>query len=445
MVGFAWSPSKYGGKAVFRGGFGVSYNQNEIAITTNGSGNPPNAVQANYTCPYPFNNNPSCAGTGILYETATSPTSIFGYAPNPNTITTFGPDNLPINSQPILVSGFPSNPKSIVVYHYSFDFQYQLPANWVMTMSYMGNQTRHLLIHSNWNAIGAAAGFALNPKVNNLNFWDNSGDGNFNAGIFSIAHNFSHSFQISAAYTWSKAMDENSGPYYQDPYPYSTSAAYGRSNYNATNMFKLYGLWQPTFFHDNSWRSKIVDGWTLSGIWNLHSGFPWNPYYNINGNVYYSSSGYGQLRPAAIAPGFGTSTSNSAFMQAINPNYGGNGTQFFLAPSYVQGPNFPDFGPAPLPGIQRNSLNSPGYNDVDLSLSKAFGLPRIPGLGERAQFLVRVDVYNFFNKTNINSQTIDANLGSVAPNGTVTPNSDFGVAGGALGSRTVQLQARFSF
>ena len=215
MVGFAWSPSKYGGKAVFRGGFGVSYNENEIAITTNGSGNPPNAVQANYTCPYPFNNNPSCAGTGILYETATSPTSIFGYAPNPNTITTFGPDNLPINSQPILVSGFPSNPKSIVVYHYSFDFQYQLPANWVMTMSYMGNQTRHLLIHSNWNAIGAAAGFALNPKVNNLNFWDNSGDGNFNAGIFSIAHNFSHSFQISAAYTWSKAMDENSGPYYR--------------------------------------------------------------------------------------------------------------------------------------------------------------------------------------------------------------------------------------
>ncbi len=110
-----------------------------------------------------------------------------------------------------------------------------------------------------------------------------------------------------------------------------------------------------------------------------------------------------------------------------------------------QGQTFRPSAPAPLPGIQRNTLNAPGYNDVDLSLSKAFGLPRIPGLGERAQFLVRADVYNFFNKTNINSQTIDGNLGSVAPNGTVTPNSDFGVAGGALGSRTVQLQARFSF
>ncbi len=157
VVGFAWSPSKYDGKAVFRGGFGISYNQNEIAITTNGSGNPPNAVQASFTCPFPFNSNPSCAGNGILYETATSPTSLFGYAPNPNTITTFGPDNLPINGQPIFVTGFPSNPKTIAVYHYSLDFQYQLPANWVMTMSYMGNQTRHLLIHSNWNAIGASA------------------------------------------------------------------------------------------------------------------------------------------------------------------------------------------------------------------------------------------------------------------------------------------------
>jgi hypothetical protein len=52
---------------------------------------------------------------------------------------------------------------------------------------------------------------------------------------------------------------------------------------------------------------------------------------------------------------------------------------------------------------------------------------------------------SLFNKTNLNVATIDANLGSVTPSGVVTPNSDFGVASGALGSRTVQLQARFSF
>ena len=46
---------------------------------------------------------------------------------------------------------------------------------------------------------------------------------------------------------------------------------------------------------------------------------------------------------------------------------------------------------------------------------------------------------------NINTAQINTNLGSVAPDGTVTPNSSFGVANQALGSRTVQLQARFSF
>jgi hypothetical protein len=109
-----------------------------------------------------------------------------------------------------------------------------------------------------------------------------------------------------------------------------------------------------------------------------------------------------------------------------------------------KGRPFPPTSPAPLPAIQRNSLNGPGYDDVDASLSKGFGLPRIRGLGENARFEIRADVYNLFNKTNLNVALIDANLGSVTPTGVVTPNSDFGVATGALGSRTVQLQARFS-
>jgi hypothetical protein len=445
MVGFAWQPNKYDGKVVIRGGFGINYNQNEIAITTNGTGNPPNAVQASFTCPYPFTANPSCAGNGILYQPATDIHSIFGYAPNLNTRTTFGSDNLPLTGSPIFVTGFPSNPKTISVYHYSLDFQDQLPHNLVFTLGYQGNQTRHLLVHNNWNAIAAAHGLAFNPKVNFLNFWDNSGSANFNAGIATLTHNFSRGFQASAQYTWAKAMDENSGPYFQDPYPYDTHAAYGRSDYNVQNAFKLFGLWQPVFFRgSHSWLEKVAGGWSLSGIWNVHAGFPYNPFYNTN-DLYYQGSSYGQLRPAGIIPGAGTSTANSAFQHSVNPNYGGDGTKFFTAPSYVPGAAFPVTAAAPLPGIRRNSLNGPGYNDVDGSLAKAFGLPRIPGMGENAKFEIRADIYNLFNKTNINGQSINGNLGSVAPDGTVTPNSNFGVAGSALGSRTVQLQARFSF
>jgi len=446
VIGFAWSPMRWENKVVLRGGFGINYNQNEIAITANASGNPPNAVTPFFHCDYPYTTNPNCAGTGILYQTAGDVHSIFGYAPNPAAITTFGPGNLPLSGNAV-ITGFQGDPKTISNYHYSLDLQDQLPWNLVLTVGYQGNQTRHLLVHNNWNVVGGSYGYALNPLVNTINFWENTGNANYNAMIATLTHNFSHTFQASAQYTWARSMDELSGPYYEDPYPYNPKNAYGRSNYDVRDVVKIFGLWQPVFFHGNhSWIEKVAGGWSLSGIWNWHTGFPFDPFYNASTNLYYQNSGYGQLRPAAVAPGFGTSTANGAFQQTTNPNFGGNGTAFFLPPAFVAGPSFPATAAPPAAGIHRNSLTGPGYNDVDVSLAKGFGLPKNRALGENARFEIRGDIYNLFNKTNINVASIDGSLGSVDPTGAVTSvNSNFGVAGAALGSRTIQLQARFSF
>lgn len=445
QIGFAWQPKPQEGKLVIRGGFGVNYNQNEIAILANGFGNPPNAVNATFTCPYPFPN-ANCSGTGILYETATNLNSIFGYAPNPNTITIFSSANLPLTGTTSVV-GYPSHPKTITNYHFSLEGDYQLPWSTVATLSYQGSLLRHLILQNDWNSIAAQKGLALNPAVNRVDFFENSANSNFNAMIATLTHNFADNFQAEAQYTWGKAMDENSGPYEEDPYPYDTHAAYGRSDYNVQNAVKLFGLWQPVLFHGHSWAEKVAGGWSLSGIWNWHTGFPWNPTYSTSGNIYYQGSPYNSIRPAAYLGGAGNKTSNKTFegLTGINPNYAGDGTRFFAAPTYTLGPAFPATAPGPLPGIHRNSLNGPGYDDFDGTLAKNFGLPNNRVLGENAAFEVRADAYNLFNKTNINASMIDTSLGSVAPDGTLTPNSDFGVAGGALGGRTVQLQARFSF
>lgn len=133
-------------------------------------------------------------------------------------------------------------------------------------------------------------------------------------------------------------------------------------------------------------------------------------------------------------------------MQSSNPNFGGNGTVFFTPPSFAVGPAFPATAPPPTPGIQRNSLNGPRYNDLDASLSKAFGFPAMRIIRENAKIEFRVDTYNLFNKLNLANSSIDNTAGSVNPDGSIqSVNSDFGVARNALGSRTVQLQARFSF
>jgi len=67
-------------------------------------------------------------------------------------------------------------------------------------------------------------------------------------------------------------------------------------------------------------------------------------------------------------------------------------------------------------------------------------------LGENARIEVRVDTYNLINKLNLNGSQIDNTIGSVNPDGSIqSVNTDFGVDRAALGSRTIQLQARFSF
>lgn len=340
--GFSWQPKGANGKAVVRGGFGMNYNQNEIAIISNGYGNPPNAFNANFNCAYPYVTNPTCAGNGILYQTATDIHSIFGYAPNPAAKTTFGPDNLPTNyGGGIFVTGFPANPKTISTYHYSLEAEYQLPFESVATIGYQGNQTRHLLTQANYNAIAIGQGVAVNPKASFVDYYPNTATANYNALIATLRHNFAHGFQAQAQYTWAKTMDENSSPYEEDPYPYDPHAAYGRADYNVQNAFKLFGLWQPVFFHgSNSWLEKVVGGWSLGGIFNVHSGFPFNPIYNTTG-VYYQNSGYEALRPAAYRGGAGSKTNNSVFMGQTNANYGGNATKYFAAPTYVQGLRFP--------------------------------------------------------------------------------------------------------
>jgi hypothetical protein len=445
QLGFAWQPKESMNKLVVRGGIGVNYNQDEIAILANGFGNPPNVVNKDFCCSTPTTNIP-----GILYETATSINSLFGYAPNPAAITAFGPNNLPTNGSPISLAAFPYSPKTITNYHYSLDTQYQFPWSLIATLGYQGSEMRHLLVQSNYNAIAAGNGQPLNPAANFIDYYANTGTGNYNALIATLKHNFTNHFNLEGQYTWSKAMDENSGPYEEDPYPYDPRAAYGRSDYDVQNSFKLFGMWQPVFFHgSHGLANKVLGEWSLSGIFNWHTGFPWNPVYNANTSgsaLYYNGSGYGQIRPAAYLGGAGMKTSNGTFQQSVNPNYGGNGTLYFAPSAFAVGPAFPATAPPPAPGIHRNSLNGPGYNDLDASLSKGFGLPNMRILGENARLEVRVDTYNLLNKLNINGSSIDNTLGSVNPDGTIqSVNPDFGVARTALGSRTVQLQARFSF
>ena len=445
QVGFAWSPMRDQGKLVLRGGFGLNYNQEEIAIAANGGNNPPSVSNPNFTSVSPTQINPS-----IMYAIPSSVHSLFGYPPNPNTIVSFNANNLPTTGS-TSVTGYPSAVPTAYTYHYSLDTQYDLGQQWVATLGYQGSMGRHILHQYNANVLGAVYGQPLNPSVNSVDFYNNEGISNYNALLAGLKHQFSHSFLLDTQYTWSKSMDDGSQPYYEDPYPYNPHLAYGRSDYNVGQAFKIYGMWQPVLFHGNSLLEKVVGGWSISGIFNLHSGFPWTPTFSDipNGNLYYQGSGYGTLRPAAYKGGASQSQSNGAFKTgagvggAYNTNFPLGALQYFTIPTYTPvTASLPQaFGPPQNPGVARNFLTGPNYKDVDGTLSKAFGIPKLPVLGENAKFEIRVDAFNFLNNLNFSAGSINTSIS----NDGVTSNPGFGQASSALGSRTLDLQARFSF
>jgi len=436
-IGVAWSPERFKDRLVVRGGYGLNYSQEEIAISANVQANPGLIVFPTFSMATPSSPNP-----GIVYATASNVHALSGYPSNPNAIVNFGSNGLPTSGR-VNVGIFPNRTlPTMRVHHFSLDTQYDFGHNLIATLGYQASISHNLYFHENPNALPAAQGFQLNPLIGGGDYWSLLGHANYNAMIATLRHRFSHQFMADAQFTWAKSLDTSSGPYFEQPYVANVNFNYGRSDYDAGKAFKLYGTWQPVIFHgEKRWLEKLVGGWTISPIFNLHTGFPWTPLVSVvGGSLYCGTCGYGTLFPAANLGGAGTSTSNDAFRTGAN--YSKGGTAYFSTPTYTAftGNNFGSANP-PAPGVGRNSLNGPGYKDVDATLVKAFGLPLIPVLGENAKLEFRVDAYNLFNNLNFKG-------GGRSFGGSIIDNINavgFGRATQALAGRVVTLGARFNF
>lgn len=466
QFGFNWSPGTFNNRLVVRGGYGLSFNEEELAITGNLQFNPPSQNNVNFIFSSPSNPGPN--GRNILYGLSSSPTSLTGFAPNPNAITTYNSANLPVNGNAslVVVGDGRGNLATTYTEHYSLDTTYEFNQELVASVGYQGSVGRHLISHTGVNAPAVVAGYALNPLVTAGDYWDNRGSSNNNAFLAELKHPMRHGLSLDAQFLWAKSLDTNgSGPYYQDPYfPESPGLSYGPSDFNIGKSFKAYGLWQPVFFHgDRAWLEKIAGGWTLGGIFQVHTGFPYSATYGTGQSLYCTNCGYTTLRPQYLGGGNGDH-SNKAFIQNTNyPNYAQvskgavttnaqiNGTAtvtsynnaFFSVPNFAaamqaaNGTGFPVGNTAlpPRPGSDRNAFTGPHYRDVDASLAKGFGIPNTRLLGESARLEIRADVFNLFNIQNLDPASVANNVSG----------SNFGQDTTVLGGRTITIQGRFSF
>lgn len=432
-LGFAYSPNfgeSFNGllnenKLVIRGGFGIAYNRIPLLEFANTRGNPPFFARYGVCCgtsaadfSTPFN------GGQILYAVGAD-NSPFSYPANPALRLTFNANGIPnlAGGAQVEIYGAPARVPTPYVYTYSIEGQYSLPAKLVAEVGYQGSQSRKLVRLVNQRFLYTDPGI-----FSNILFPTPDTSAHYNALIARLTRRFSAGVQFDAVYRFAKSTDVVS---YEGPtantnptYPLDVREEVGPSDFDVRHNFVASGLWElPILRHRNDLAGSILGGWQVSGILTAHTGFPWTPV--IGQCISTRGPSICPVRPNSYRGGAGTDTSNDAFI--TGSNFPGGGPAFFstAAPVGFQ-----------LPGISRNSFRGPRYFNVDMAVSKKFGLSSL--LGEGRFFEVKANFFNVFNLLNL--QPFNFNSPS-----TQVQNALFGRAERGLAGRVVEIQGRFNF
>ena len=455
QIGFAYSPGFLKDKGVIRGGFGIGYNRIPSVVFINSLGNPPFFSRFGICCGTAATDFGSPFVNGqILYAIGGS-RSPDSYPANPRLGGGINPaTGAPFNGA-VEIYGSTQEQPNAQSKRYSLELQYQLPVKLTATIGYQGSSNQNLIRLVNQNFIFART----NPAFFAVYLPTPDVESNYNALLATIERRFSNGFQIQANYRFAKSLDNlsNEGPGFvtNQTYPVDNDSEYGPSDFDVRHNFNLFGLYELPFFKKSEGLARtLLGGFQISGILTYHTGFPFTPVVAGPGIRSASGAEFGPFRPVAFFGGGGNDTSNQTFLTG-NGNFTGSfipGANCLTAAGgcstiFSTRLNRNAAGDATFllnpPGIGRNAFRGPEYFNVDLTVSKRFALPKGFGLGENTGLDLRVNLFNAFNKLNL--QNFGFASDSTRINNNDQPNPNFGRATGGLAGRVVELQARFSF
>ena len=187
----------------------------------------------------------------------------------------------------------------------------------------------------------------------------------------------------------------------------------GPADFDLRHQFVTSLVWRLNYYHgDHLLGRGVINGWTISPIINIHSGFPFTVLNGKDANL----TGNSAAQRAELAPGVNPVLSNRTAAEWFN-----------IAAFPVANPANLVNGIAVDGNSGRNMLRGPTYKDVDLAISRDFVFK------ERLKLQLRADAYNVFNMVSLN-----------LPGATVG-SATFGVITSASAMRQLQLGARFTF
>ena len=242
-------------KTVFRAGYGIYYNPNQMNSFTFLTNNPPLAAASTYT------------------SDPANPTLSFS-APTGGPVTVVVPDMISPTRN------LPNARKD----QWSADVQHELSAGMSIDLQYLGSHTEHL-DRSFFNNTPQPGPGTVDPrrpsqKFKSRRIIQNDLIADYDAVSVILRRRMRQGFQVDAHYTWSKTRDmsthSNGGG--QTMNNYDIWADYGPANWDVPHRFVASYIYDVPFLKTSSsaFLRYVVAGWQVAGITTIQSGTPVN-------------------------------------------------------------------------------------------------------------------------------------------------------------------------
>jgi Carboxypeptidase regulatory-like domain len=248
----------------------------------------------------------------------------------------------------------------------------------------------------------------------------------YNSLQVSLDKRFSHGLQFTAAYTYSKSIDEASSfEGILNPLPGAHN--YAPSLFDARHRFVVSYFWNLPIKKYNGFAGKVLNDWAVSGITTYQTGFP----------IRITSSADNELMNSFDfeLPGEPDQLSKFGWQSPQK-----NGNYYFNPQIFTENTSDPTCGGSPYPGCYDPSLLGrvgnaprticcgPGISDTDFVVMKSLKVT------ERTHFEFRAEIFNIFNHTQFFN-----------PDGNSTDGSQFGQVTEVKDPRLVQFALKFYF
>ncbi len=494
-VGIAWSPTS---KLTVRTGFGIYYDRGEfftyLSPPAGGGFNGPFGVTLAPPFVLPIN--------GVKGGTLSAP---FGTTPPPvppgsaaafqallpNIAQTESGD-YPTGNRfgPFLFGGYDINNKLPYTENWTFDIQYQPSNSWLFDIGYVGNHGQHEVIPIPFNEPQIATPQhpvngqmysygGVSPNYNldlepistseysgnapvrvpyigydmNAALYKAEGISNYDALQIQVRKRLSFGLQFTASYTWSHALDEQSGAglFLTGNNPSNPRDSYGSADFDQTHVFTVNYIYQMPKITSNKALGYFANGWLIGGQTVAQSGQPYSVYdYSGSvGSLYFGSDIEISNPIVPLKPGV---TAGQAQLQGTTGVNAGkpvlNANDF--APNFVA-PGTNGVPPCDATGCDlyeslfgytgRNIFRAPFQVRFDAPLGKTFQL------SERFRLRFNFDAFNIFNHPDFDAPNNDVVF---FPNysgpPSIPPEGSLGVIQHTLGSpRFLQLSLHLAF